>query len=166
MSAIKAVPDGDPINIERAQVVAVKADFVKNVVRITLNLALDEHALAIRKRLALLAWDADQNPVNVEIQPLQMRLIKDEEQTTFQMLPTRPPTLESDVNALATDLVYRMLLVAGCPTGLNAIDDLTPAQKKTTADWALAVSLRNGGADVDMPATPEWLVASAAAAGL
>lgn len=79
MAQIRTLPNGSPIHIDRAIIAGVKADFVKKRVRIALDLPLDEQSLAIREQLAFLAWGADEHPVAVDLQPLQMKLIPDEQ---------------------------------------------------------------------------------------
>ena len=74
MADISTLPTGEIVEIKRAHVESFKADFVKREVKITLSISLDEELLALRERLAFLAWD-DASQVRVTIEPLQHKLI-------------------------------------------------------------------------------------------
>ena len=74
MAEISTSPTGEIIEIKRAHIDSLKADFVKREVKITLSISLDEELLALRDRLAFLAWD-DSSQVKVTIEPLQARLL-------------------------------------------------------------------------------------------
>lgn len=85
MTQIRTYPQGDTIKIDRAHVRAVRADFVKQEVRITISLPLNDESLAMRHQLAALAIDPDEHLVAVEIQPLQLRLFREEEQMSLEV---------------------------------------------------------------------------------
>ena len=74
MADIQTSPTGETIEIQRVHIESLKADFVKREVKITLSVSLDEELLALRDKLAFLAWD-DDSRVRVTIEPLQHRLI-------------------------------------------------------------------------------------------
>lgn len=74
MASIQTTPTGETIELPRAHIESVKADFIKKEVKITLSVSLDEELLAMRERLAFLAWD-DASQVKVTIEPLQQKLL-------------------------------------------------------------------------------------------
>lgn len=73
MSSLIASPRGEPIEVDRANVKSVKADFVKQTITLTFTLPLNQETLALRQQFAMLAA-SDEFPVSVSIQPMQLRL--------------------------------------------------------------------------------------------
>lgn len=98
MAQIRSIPHGEPIRIDSAIVAGAKADFVKRRVTVTLVLPLDERSLAIREQLAFLAWGADDHPVAVDLQPLQLKLIHEEQiSMTLTHVDGRTGEIKSEV---------------------------------------------------------------------
>jgi len=60
------------IEIKNATIAAVKADFVKREVRLTVSFTLNDDALALREQLAFLAFD--ESPISLSLQPMQLKL--------------------------------------------------------------------------------------------
>ncbi len=74
MAHIPTTPKGSVIELDRAHIDTVRADFVKNEVKITISVHLDKALLEKREQLAFLAWD-EATIVSVSIQPLQEKLL-------------------------------------------------------------------------------------------
>jgi len=66
--------DGKTIKAQRAYVTSAKADFAKRVVKLSIEITLDESALAVRDDLAF--WTFDKTPIRMTLKPVpsQMRL--------------------------------------------------------------------------------------------
>lgn len=86
---IELLPDGPAIRFPRMVLVGVKADLVKQTVRLTIDVPMDD-ALGQRLRLTDLANAEGDIPAALDIQPLRKRTIH-EEGDDFQLTLTVGP---------------------------------------------------------------------------
>ena len=72
MSEPNVTREGKTIKIKRASLADAKADLAKRVVRLSIEITLDDSVLACRDDLAF--WKFDMTPIQVTLKPVQQQL--------------------------------------------------------------------------------------------
>lgn len=105
---MRLIRHGMPIVLEQTEVAGVKADLVKNVIRVTIDFPLTDETLDLRKRLAVMAKNPGViTPVEVTLQPMRYQTdnyqigfagLSDEADPETGELPFDPPTAKAETN--------------------------------------------------------------------